>query len=646
MSKRISDKYLKDFFNLDDSEESKADLEELSGKLKKLTFEHGENIITAGEDADGMFFIESGSATVLNKNGEQVNLMHIGQYFGEYAVLTGEKRLTTVRAFGKTVVYKVENEDLLSFLSKHPHVYSEMMKKVYGQLSSKHSQILALSSMKKGVLSHPANDHPITLKQGLFQYGFLALVVIASFLLPRGISGPIFLLPLIFMIAYVLITKRTLESIVASCLIAGILAYKGHFLTGTMDALIETFGAADNVFTVIVMVLMGALVNLIVNSGGVTAFEKSAAKHAKSQKHVFFTSFVIMIMTSIDEGLNMLCAQYALYNPSKEKRIPRERQALFYGMLPVVLCSFVPLSLWGIFVIGTMNVTFGADSVALFCKAIPFNFFSIITVIAMILLSLGKLPRNKQLKAGDKRVEENGDLWPEGSEKYLSEHSTEVWGKISNVMLPIIVLMVASLAVRSISSGSFSVDSSIGLTVALLFTFALFCLRRIMSPSEFVEYAVQGIADSTLPVIMYLMTIFFSSMLDTLKLDTYFELAIDEFDHLLFLLPAAVFLFCMLLTTALGSSWAMYAIAFPIVYSLVKNFGIDSTTVLALFIGAIAGAGIAGEKNCAFTFEALNVGTTVGIAPDVAKKLRLFYSTIVSLIAFVLYLIAGIICFG
>ena len=646
MAKRISDKYLKDFFNLDDSDESKADLDNLVGKLKKLTFEHGENIITAGEDADGMFFIESGAATVLNKNGEQVNLMHVGQYFGEYAVLTGEKRLTTVRAHGRTVVYKVENEDLLSFLSKHPQIYSEMMKKVYGQLSSKHSQILALSSMKKGVLSHPSNDHPITLKQGLFQYGFLALTVVISFFLPDITSGPIFLIPLIFMIAYVLITKRTLESIIASCLIAGILTYRGNFLTGTMDALIETFGAADNVFTVIVMALMGALVNLIVNSGGVTAFEKAATKHAGSTKRIFFTSFVIMIMTSIDEGLNMLCAQYALYNPSKEKRIPRERQALFYGMLPVVLCSFIPLSLWGIFVIGTMTVTFGTDSVALFCRAIPFNFFSIVTVISMVLLSLGWLPRNKQLKEGDKRVEENGALWPDGSEKYLSEHSTEVWGKISNVMLPIVVLMAASLLVRTVSSGSFSVDSSIGLTVALLFTFALFCLRRIMSPAQFVEYAVEGISGSTLPIIMYLLTIFFSSMLDTLKLDTYFELAIDRFDHLLFLLPAAVFLFCMLLTTSLGSSWAMYAISFPIVFSLLKNFGIDSGSVIALFIGAIAGAGIAGEKNCAFTYEALNVGTTVGIAPEVAKKLRLFYSMVVSIIAFMLYLIAGIVCFG
>ena len=64
----------------------------------------------------------------------------------------------------------------------------------------------------------------------------------------------------------------------------------------------------------------------------------------------------------------------------------------------------------------------------------------------------------------------------------------------------------------------------------------------------------------------------------------------------------------MLLTTVLGSSWDMYAIAFPIVYSLVKNFGIDSTTAIALFVGAIAGAGIAGEKNCAFTFERRHYG--------------------------------------
>ena len=61
-----------------------------------------------------------------------------------------------------------------------------------------------------------------------------------------------------------------------------------------------------------------------------------------------------------------------------------------------------------------------------------------------------------------------------------------------------------------------------------------------------------------------------------------------------------------------------------------------------IFIGAVAGAGIAGEKNCAFTAEALNVGTAVGINPADVKKIRIVYSIIFSVISILVYGIAGL----
>lgn len=638
MSDRINDKYIADFFGIDMTEEGAAELKEIKSHLQRMVFEHNQDICKVDEEPDGMYFLESGTAIVLGRDGHQVNILHHGQYFGEYGALTGKTRLTTVRSHGKTIVYKLGSEELSDFLSKHPDIYGELMKRVYNQLSSKHSQIIALSGTRKGILTHPSNNKPLSKTRLFIQYGAVLLVYIISlFFIKTDTAEPVFLLPLAFMLLYVLITKRTVESFVASAILASILVYRSSLFAGFTDALIETMMSYDNAFTVLVMALMGGMVSLIVHSGGITAFEKTAHRLSKSPKSIFLSSLGIMAATSIDDGLNMLTASYSSYTPAKEKGVVREKLALFYSLLPTVLSSFFPLSLWGIFVVGTLSATAKEKALSLFCKSIPFNFFSLITVLSMVLFAFGKCPKSKQIKEAEKRYKESGALWPAGSEKYLSVHETEVWGKISNVMLPILVLAVSSLAVRSLVTKSFVVDSAVGLITTLSFMLLLYSFRGIMTPSQFMEYLIEGISGSTLPIILYLLPICFSTLLDTLGLHVYLSQMIDLVDRYVFLMPFATFVIAMLLTMALGSSWAMYAITFPVVLGFTGTLGLNPV----IFVGAIAGAGIAGEKNCAFTAEALNVGTAVGINPEAARKVRISYSAAISTLTALGYLVAG-----
>ena len=636
--KKINEQFLTEFFGIGETKEEKKELAEIAAKLKREVYENNTDICTIDDEPDGMYFIESGAAVVLGRDESQLNVLHIGQYFGEYAVLSGQKRLSTVRSHGKTVVYKMESEDLMDFLRNHPDVYSEFMKRVYSQVSSKHAQILALSGRKRGVLCHPSNDKPISKKQAAIHYSVLLLIyILAYFLIPAGASGPFFILPLVLMLVYVFITKRTIESLLVSCILAAVLVYRNGLFAGLTDAILDTMADMDNVFTVLVMALIGGMINLIITSGGVTAFEKTAAKIEKTPRSVFLTSLGIMAATSIDDGLNLLCASYASHEPAKKCGIVREKLALIYSMLPTVLSSFLPLSLWGIYVIGTIAATEKTGATELFCRSLPYNFFSIITLISMILFAFGFIPKNRQLKEAEQRYKDTKALWPKGSEKFLNYHNKEVWGKISNVMLPILVLAVSSLAIRSLLTKSFIVDSAVGLMTALAFMFILYTIRGIMSPEQFMDNLVDGIAGSSLPIILYLLTICFSSLLDSLGLHIYVESAIDVFDKAVVLLPAAIFVLSILLTMLLGSSWSMYAIVFPIVLNLVKSLGLDP----AFFVGLIAGAGIAGEKICPFTAEATDVGTAVGINPDAALKVRVSYGLMLSAITAGIYVIAG-----
>lgn len=638
MSDRINEQYLIDFFNIKDSIEGIAELAEIKSKLKRIVFKNNQDICVIDTAADGMYFIESGTVLVLDSDERQINILHAGQYFGEYGVLSGQKRLSTVRSLGRAVVYKMEAEDLLGYLYKHPNVYGDFMKRVYNELSNKHSQILTLSGMHKGVLNHPSNSRPLSARQMIALYGSLLLIYLASMIfVPADTSAPIFIVPIVFMLAYVIITKRTLESLIASGILAAVLVYRTGMFPGYADSLINTISDKGNVYTVLVMTLMGGMINLIVHSGGVTAFEKAAAKFAKTKRSVFFTSLGIMVLTAIDDGLNMLTASYATYVPSREKGIIREKLALFYSMLPTVICSFFPFSLWSIYVTGTLAVSTRENAAMLFIHSIPFNFFSIITFIAMIMLALDHLPASAQMKEAEKRYKDTGLLWPKGSEKYLSVHDTEVWGRISNVIIPIIIFAICSFTIRSFRAGALKSDSVVGLMAALVFMFLLYCFKKIMTPKQFNDILVDGIADSILPVIVYLLTINFSMLLENLGLHTYLVWLIDTFGVSKTIFPFVTFILSMILTLFIGSSWSMYALVFPIALNLGNHLGINP----AFMVGVIAGAGIAGECNCPFTSDPMMLANSVGINPVAVQKLRLSYSTMLTAVAAVGYLIAG-----
>ena len=639
MSKQqISDEYLRDFFGIGDDDEGRAELAEIKSRLERVQFSHNEDICTIDSEADGMYFLESGTAVVLDRDGEQINIMREGQYFGEYAVLAGQRRLSTVRSLGRTVVFRLGNEDMMEVLKRHPNTYGDLMKRVYGQVSRKHSQLLALSRMQRGILQHPQNKTPITPLRILVQYGILLLVFVLSLVLvPRDTAAPVFLLPLLVMTVHVILTRRTVESLAVGGMLAAMLLFRQGLSASYTDALMDSMASMDNVFTVLVMALMGSVVTLIEASGAVTAFKKLVDRKVHTARGARLSSVGIMAVTAIDDCLNMLCASSSLQSAADEQRIPREDSGLLLSFLPTVLCSFLPFSLWGIFVVGTIGAGYEGSAAGLFCRSIPFNFFSILVTLALLAFCFGLLPRSRQLKAAKKRVEEGGELWPEGSERYLVKDETDIWGKIINLLLPVVILAVSSLAFRSIYTGSLVLDSACGLVATLIFMFFLYCAQGLMSPEQFVEHLVTGVQSMALPIILYLMTMCFSTLLDLHAMGAYFDEAVELLSPVSHFMPAVLFLVSTVFTVLLGSSWAMYAIAFPVAIHMASSLGIN----LPLCIGAVCAAGIAGEKNCLFTSDSLSIANAIGCDPNVILHIRLTYSVVFTGISLVLYLIAG-----
>eukprot|EP00698_Gefionella_okellyi_P008508 TRINITY_DN210_c0_g1_i2.p1 TRINITY_DN210_c0_g1~~TRINITY_DN210_c0_g1_i2.p1 ORF type:complete len:3780 (+),score=1127.00 TRINITY_DN210_c0_g1_i2:350-11689(+) len=78
----------------------------LTEAFEAQEFANGEFVVKQGDVGDAFYVIESGEAVVL-KNGEEVNLLTVGNYFGELALLTQEPRAASVQASGKLKVARL-----------------------------------------------------------------------------------------------------------------------------------------------------------------------------------------------------------------------------------------------------------------------------------------------------------------------------------------------------------------------------------------------------------------------------------------------------------------------------------------------------------------------------------------------------------
>ena len=82
-------------------------------------------IVSEGEAGDYFYIIIRGTARVSHKLGDStinLALMHSGDYFGEWSVLTGAPRAATVSAMNRVDMLRIERSAMLEFIQKQPEV--------------------------------------------------------------------------------------------------------------------------------------------------------------------------------------------------------------------------------------------------------------------------------------------------------------------------------------------------------------------------------------------------------------------------------------------------------------------------------------------------------------------------------------------
>ena len=112
------------FKNFDNNE-----IDTLISKSHKRNFEPNQNIVNENDEGNSLFIILSGNARVyIDKNDENIKLglLSSGDAFGEFSLLTGDKRTATVKATTHLQCLEISKDALQNIIEKNPSLIDNL----------------------------------------------------------------------------------------------------------------------------------------------------------------------------------------------------------------------------------------------------------------------------------------------------------------------------------------------------------------------------------------------------------------------------------------------------------------------------------------------------------------------------------------
>jgi Na+/H+ antiporter NhaC len=635
-AKYITRKYIRDFFKLGKSPEDKALVRYIRSRMVLKEYAHNSFICRAGEDATSMYFIESGLVLVRGENGEVINELEPGRYFGEYAALTGDKRMADIQAQGTVLVYELGKQVLQELTQQNSHIFSLFLRNAYAQATDRYKKLVRLLNSKRGFVSM-APRKKTTMPLLFVNYYLVFLIFFAALLFsPDPAAGrmhPLWLCsPIVLMVAYIMITKRALEALVLAVMYIMVLLAKIRFAGAFYEHMLLTIsGTAD---IILMVVLMGSITRLFSSSGSINALKYVAERRLKSSGGTLLAALFSTAIVAIDEYLSILINGACFTPLADDKRIPREKSAMVMGMSPGALCILSPMSLTGIYLSGLIAMTSGEPG--LFLHSIRYNYAALITLLFIFLLAIEKLPLGGALKQALIRVKRGGALWPEGTDTTGDEDSSANRGRVVNLILPVLVLIGSSILTGTLRAGVFQVNVLYGMFITMIFMFVLYCFQRYMTPEQFFKNIVYGIESMIAPIVLFLLGKCFASAMDEIG----FSAWLNEVVHRLirgqvWLLPVLIFSVCTLVGALFDNPWAMYAVGMPIALGFAQTLNGKP----GLFVGAVCAAGLIGNEIA--LGDIFFIGPMLGVNPISYYKAKLPYVITSAAFAFCAFAVTG-----
>lgn len=450
------------------------------------------------------------------------------------------------------------------------------------------------------------------------------------------------LVPPIVVVILAIVLRRPILSLLIGALVGLAMlnpaAMLSNFAAASLKVMVdETIG-----WLILVCGGFGALIALLVRTGGAAAFGSFALRFCKGPRSSLIMTFLLGIVIFIDDYLNALTVGETMKRITDKFKISREMLAYVVDSTAAPICVLVPLSTWAVFFGGLLvdnNIADEGQGIAVYMQAIPYMLYAWFAVLIVPLVVLGVIPlfgpmKKAQLQAMQQQPQVDPAQYNEvqTADEYAvkaveeSFESADSHGKLYNFLLPILLLVAFTVY--------FDIDVYKGLLATFAVTIPFYMLQKLMPFAEMIEKMLDGFK-SMLPAIGTVIAAFiFKDVCDQLLLPQFVIDSLSPFMTAGYL-PAVVFLAMAILAFATGSSWGIFAVTIPIVMPLAV--AVDAN--IPLVIGALLSASSFGSQACFYSDSTVLAAQGSGCNLMSHAITQLPYTLIAAACAFVGFLV-------
>ena len=427
-------------------------------------------------------------------------------------------------------------------------------------------------------------------------------------------AGALSLLPPIIAITLALWTKEVFSSLMIGIL-SGSLIYtigmgQDFVIVRTIETAFAVMVKKVDFNIIIFCTLLGSLVYVISLAGGTRAYGKWATRRIKGKTSALLSTSALGAFIFIDDYFNCLTVGTVMRPVTDSYKISRAKLAYIIDATAAPICIIAPISSWAAAVGSNLKATGAFESdLAAFVATIPWNFYALLSIIMVVMISVGNFdfgPMRKaeqRAQAGDVgEIEKNDDnhKQPEAGSR----------GHVLDMLVPIAALIVFAVLALLFNGGYWGKDPAyhtlaaafgncsaapalaLASFSALLVAFLQFVPRGVLSLKTFMDGCMQGMKAMMPANTILVLAWAISGVCRDLLQTPVFVKSLVEADGGLTggLLPAIIFILAGFLRFSTGTAWGTFGILIPIVVPVAQVVDPNGSLVLISLSATLAGS--------------------------------------------------------
>ncbi|MCQ2445731.1 MAG: Na+/H+ antiporter NhaC family protein, partial [Clostridia bacterium] len=354
----------------------------------------------------------------------------------------------------------------------------------------------------------------------------------------------------------------------------------------------------------------------------------------------------------VDDYFNCLTVGSVMSPVTDQHKLSRSKLAYIIDATAAPVCMIAPISSWAAAVTG-VAADLNVDGIQLFIKAIPYNFYSLFTIVFVIALVIMGFDYGPMAAAEIKALKENDLGVKEGTMVAAKETKATLW----DMLIPIIVLIIMCVLGMVYVGGFWDAESegfhnlilSFGNTdafvalpwgslVALLFAIIYLMARRVIDFKGAMDCIIKGFNAMVPALLILTFAVTLKSMTGLLGADMFVKGLMEGAAKGLFaMLPAVIFVVACFMAFATGTSWGTFGILIPIVLPIFEN----DPQLLIIGISACLAGAVCGDHCSPISDTTIMASAGAGCDHVQHVSTQIPYAVTVAAISFVNYIVAG-----